>query len=1212
MSIKLRFVAAAVAVAGLIAAVMPDAQAQSGAGIVISEFRLRGAVGGNDEFIELFNASAAPVNVGGWLIRGSNNNLPPAVSTRATIPAGIVINPGCFFLVTNSTATTGYSGSVPGNLTYATGITDDGGIALMRPDLSIVDQVGHGANGAYGEGTRLPTLTSNANRGIERRPGGAAGHADTNDNAADFQAIVPANPQNASSPCLAGGNPSISGSATPSVVEQGNLLTVFATVTPGSSPASTGLQVVGDLSAVGASVTAVLTDDGVAPDVTAGDNVFTTEVTVAPATAPGVKTLPLTVTDAQTRSANTSVSVTVIAPPVILLPHQIQGSGNLSPLPIGTAVTVRGVVTARKSNGFFIQTQVGMDDGDAATSEGLLVFTGSTPPAAAAVGQLVEVSGSVDEFGDAGVTVTEVKGNPTVTVTDLGAATIPEAYPLDLSFPSPTGGRDQLERLEGMRVSAASLTAVAGTAGSKNEAAATSSSFGEVDVVVTGHPRPFREPGLEPGTPAALTCAVGPCNLPQWDGNPELFRIDTNGIAGTTIRNVSTGAVFTDVTGPLDHAFGNYVILAETQLEPTGGLSFVAAPPAAPTQFTVASFNMERFYDTINDPGSDVALTVTAYDTRLNKASLVIRNVLNLPDIIGVQEVEKLDVLNAIAAKVNADAGADNPQYVAYLEEGIDPGGIDVGFLVKTAVGRVVVQSVEQVGLAATFVDPSDGSIDDLNDRPALVLRATVQGPVTALPQEVTVIVNHLRSLNGVDEDSATGTRVRAKRQAQAEFLANLIQGIQINDPGEAVISIGDYNAFTFNDGLGDSMGVIRGEPTPADQVVTASPDLVEPNLVDVAQFIPADEQYSYVFEGSAQTLDHVLVTQNLVPQFVDLVHPRINADVAEVLRGDATIPQRLSDHDPAVAYFTFPADTVAPVFTTTVSDQTLEATGPDGATATFATPSATDNLDAVVTVTCSPASGSIFAVASTGVTCSATDLAGNTATTSFSVTVEDTTAPVVTVPANITAQATSAAGAVVSFTASASDLVTASPAVTCAPSSGATFPVGVTTVTCTAADLAGNSASASFTVTVTAAAVVPGRIIGAGTVGTGRDLTWFTLDVRESANSIERGWLVLKVADRPGRPDRYLAANVTSVEFSNAPGYAPGRRPGSGVDTVRFTGVGYWNGHAGHTYEVVASDRGEPGRGRDTFQVVVKNAGGAVVASASGALRDGNLQSLR
>jgi hypothetical protein len=78
-----------------------------------------------------------------------------------------------------------------------------------------------------------------------------------------------------------------------------------------------------------------------------------------------------------------------------------------------------------------------------------------------------------------------------------------------------------------------------------------------------------------------------------------------------------------------------------------------------------------------------------------------------------------------------------------------------------------------------------------------------------------------------------------------------------------------------------------------------------------------------------------------------------------------------------------------------------------------------------------------------------------------------DLTAPAITVPANITAQATDASGAMVTYTASAQDLEDPAPSFGCVPASGSLFSIGTTTVTCTATDAAGNSASASFTVTV-------------------------------------------------------------------------------------------------------------------------------------------------
>jgi hypothetical protein len=100
-------------------------------------------------------------------------------------------------------------------------------------------------------------------------------------------------------------------------------------------------------------------------------------------------------------------------------------------------------------------------------------------------------------------------------------------------------------------------------------------------------------------------------------------------------------------------------------------------------------------------------------------------------------------------------------------------------------------------------------------------------------------------------------------------------------------------------------------------------------------------------------------------------------------------------------------------------------------------------------------------------VTCTASDSHNNSASASFTVTVVDTTAPSLTLPAGITAEAASGSGAAVSYAASASDLVSGSVGVTCAPASGSTFALGTTTVNCSATDGAGNSASGSFSVTV-------------------------------------------------------------------------------------------------------------------------------------------------
>jgi hypothetical protein len=146
-------------------------------------------------------------------------------------------------------------------------------------------------------------------------------------------------------------------------------------------------------------------------------------------------------------------------------------------------------------------------------------------------------------------------------------------------------------------------------------------------------------------------------------------------------------------------------------------------------------------------------------------------------------------------------------------------------------------------------------------------------------------------------------------------------------------------------------------------------------------------------------------------------------------------------------------------------SPEPVEATGPDGARVDYAA-SATEG-SASLPVRCDRPSGSVFGVGRTKVECSATDARGKTGTGSFTVTVEDTKPPELRVPADLEREATSRAGAVVDFSASASDLVSGVVDVDCKPRSGVTFPVATTTVTCSAKDAAGRVAVRSFSVRV-------------------------------------------------------------------------------------------------------------------------------------------------
>ena len=174
-----------------VSAATPDPPAPSGSGVVINEFRARGPNGASDEFIELRNDSAASVSIGGWQVHGSNSS--GTTSNRRTISSGVVLGPGCHYLLGNSRSS-GYDG--PTDATFGTGITDTGGLALRKSDGTIVDQVGMSSGSAFKEGTPLSGFpSSNTNRSYARTG------SDTNNNKADFTLISPSTPKTSASSC---------------------------------------------------------------------------------------------------------------------------------------------------------------------------------------------------------------------------------------------------------------------------------------------------------------------------------------------------------------------------------------------------------------------------------------------------------------------------------------------------------------------------------------------------------------------------------------------------------------------------------------------------------------------------------------------------------------------------------------------------------------------------------------------------------------------------------------------------------------------------------------------------------------------------------------------------------------------------------------------------------------------------------------------------
>ncbi|HYY42547.1 MAG TPA: Calx-beta domain-containing protein, partial [Pyrinomonadaceae bacterium] len=359
--------------------------------------------------------------------------------------------------------------------------------------------------------------------------------------------------------------------------------------------------------------------------------------------------------------------------------YVIQGSAFTSPV-VGTSVTTTGIVIGRKTNGFFIQDPNG--DGNTDTSDAIFVFT-STAPSAVAIGDSVRVTGTVTEFKSATdtepvnpppgdqKTLTEIN-TPTIAVL---ASAVPTPTPLSSSIfdASATSRGAELEKYESMLVSVSSLTVSEPT-----------NDFGEFWGVVTGVPRPFREPGIERGDPIPAAdqgpfVGTPPPNVPIFDGNFERIQVDSDDAinsAGTrrTQVTLSTGAIVTNITGPLDYAFDNYRIVLDGNATPgvTPGLAAaIAAPTRTNQEFTIASANFENF-----------GTNNTNFATRLNKASLAIRNVMHTPDILGLIEILDLATMQQVAAKVNADANDPGVNYVAYM--GTTNGTQNIGYLVNS------------------------------------------------------------------------------------------------------------------------------------------------------------------------------------------------------------------------------------------------------------------------------------------------------------------------------------------------------------------------------------------------------------------------------------------------------------------------------------------------------------------------------------------------
>ncbi|MFP4297088.1 MAG: lamin tail domain-containing protein [Spirulinaceae cyanobacterium] len=563
--------------------------------------------------------------------------------------------------------------------------------------------------------------------------------------------------------------------------------------------------------------------------------------------------------------------------------YEIQGEGHISPF-AGQSVVTTGIVTAVDFNGFYLQDATG--DGNELTSDGILVFTRSTPTVS--VGDEVEVSGTVTEFIPGGastgnLSTTEIV-NPTIATISTGNA-LPVATILGESgrkpptqvidndnfsvFDPSEDGIDFYESVEGMRVTVEDAVAVS-----------PSNRFGEVFTLANQ------------GNNATGVSDRGTINISPDDFNPERIQIQYDrDLVPDFSPEVNTGDTLGDVTGVVDYSFGNFEVkVTEAFTVTDGGLQpEVSVLTAGDDQLTVASYNVQNLDPRIENPDltnrgfSDVDDDLGEGKFAAIAAQIV--NNLHSPDIVGVQEIqdndggEISDVVDAsltYQTLIEAIVAAGGPRYEFIdlppenRQDGGQPGGnIRVGYLYDASRVDYIPDSAERIG---------EGTMAFTDTRKSVAAKFLFNG------EEVTLVNNHFSSKGGSSPlfgqtqpavDLQTNPTVNGgvdERTQQAQVVQDYIENILTTDADANVIALGDFNEFEFLPPL----------------------EILEQSLTNLTETLPPNERYSYIFQGNSQSLDHILTSDNLVP-------------VAEfdAVQTNSEFSNQASDHDPLLSRFT-------------------------------------------------------------------------------------------------------------------------------------------------------------------------------------------------------------------------------------------------------------------------------------------------------------------
>ncbi|MEV7415107.1 endonuclease/exonuclease/phosphatase family protein [Streptomyces sp. NPDC089919] len=569
--------------------------------------------------------------------------------------------------------------------------------------------------------------------------------------------------------------------------------------------------------------------------------------------------------------------------------HDIQGTTRVSPL-VGQQVTgVTGIVTGVRtygSRGFWMQDPDA--DDDAATSEGVFVFTSSVPTVA--VGDAVSVAGLVGEYVPGGLTsgnqsVTQIS-KPKVTVVSSGNA-LPEAVQVNeysvpaqyapegdpaaagsingLTLDPATYALDYYESLEGMNVRIGTSRVVGAT-----------DPYAELWVTVKGWENTARRGGTLYGSYES-----------QNTGRLQIQQLAP--LAQQPFPKADVGDKLTGVTeGPLDfNQFGGYTLVARTLgTVQSKGLEREKTKAQQPGELAVATYNVENLDPT--DPQEK-------FDAL---AKAVVENLAS-PDIVALEEIQDdngakndgtVSAGETIRKFTDAIVAAGGPAYQwrsidpVNLKDGGEPGGNirqvflfnpeRVSFTDRDAGDSTTANGVVRLNGHAALthspgrIDPANPAWDDS--------RKPLAGEFVFRGRKVIVIANHFSSKGG-DEGltSVHQPPVRsseAKRLLQAQAVNGFVKDILATEKNAEVIALGDINDFEFS---GTAQALQDGGA-----------------LYSAIRSLPRAERYSYVYQGNAQVLDQILVSPAVKNYAYDSVH--INAEFAD----------QNSDHDPQVLRF--------------------------------------------------------------------------------------------------------------------------------------------------------------------------------------------------------------------------------------------------------------------------------------------------------------------